>query len=209
MAGGSTLLDGGEHHGYAQSVGRGIAPHAWGDVQVDPGWFVSPLMQLRGGYEGLESVVYAPRVGGQVPYVIPLAGAAWAEFVVQSYVATRVAVALGKAGAGPGSGAGAPGRAPTERLVARGLLGADLAYFRGLYPRYPAAGSPYALEALYTPVQFDDQGPHVGLLARVELRRGRAWLQAEGGYSPTLEHETRPASAMLRLGVDWGTGAPW
>ncbi len=207
VEGGSTLLDGGENYGAAQAVGQGIAPHAWAEVLLDPGTLVAPVMQFRAGYEGLESVMYAPRLGGQMPYVIPLAGAAWAEFQAQTFVATRVTLAVGDAGAGPGSGSGAPLRPAAGRWVARGQIGADVAYFKGIYPRY----SPYTAGAFYIGERFDPVGPHVGFLARLELRRGRAWLQAEGAYSPTIPRQEHvlPASAMLRLGVDWGTGAPW
>jgi hypothetical protein len=55
------------------------------------GW-IAPRIELRAGAAYHQSFLTATRLGGLNPYVVPLAGAGWAEFWVQDYAALRVAV---------------------------------------------------------------------------------------------------------------------
>lgn len=54
----------------------------------------SPILEFRGGWAKNQDEVTLSRLGGLNPYVVPLAGAAWAEFWVQDYAATRVGPAF-------------------------------------------------------------------------------------------------------------------
>lgn len=54
--------------------------------------FIAPRIELRAGAAYHQSFLTATRLGGLNPYVVPLAGAGWAEFWVQNYAALRVAV---------------------------------------------------------------------------------------------------------------------
>ncbi len=189
---------------------RGLAPAVTLDAAWVPGWFVAPVAEGRAGIDFSGSTLYAARVGGQVPYVVPLAGAGWAEFRVHTYAAARVGLSLGDADAGPGSGAGATTLAvPTDtRLRWRARLTTDLVALGSLYDD----DDRNCLSAMCTstaPGDIDTLA--LGLAARLELRRRRAWAQVEGGYAPGLERGDGllPASALVRLGFDWGSDAPW
>jgi hypothetical protein len=65
------------------------APHATLDATVAPSWQVRPLGELHAGIADDRDDRIATRLGGMVPYTVPLAGAAWAEFWVEDYVAVR------------------------------------------------------------------------------------------------------------------------
>jgi hypothetical protein len=57
-------------------------PHAWlGSI--------APLFELRAGWAEREDAITRTRLGGLNPYVVPLAGAAWAEWWVEDYAALR------------------------------------------------------------------------------------------------------------------------
>lgn len=188
---------------------EGIAPAAALDAAWHPGWKLAPLGELRAGLDASGSTLYAARVGGQVPYVVPLAGAAWAEFRAHTYAAARVGLALGDPDAAPGSGAGAgPVAVPADgRLRARGRLTADLVALGNLYDD-DDRDCTAAVCGSTTAGQFDTLS--VGLAARAELRRRRTWAQAELGWAPGLPRGDGllPLAGLLRVGVDWGTG-PW
>ena len=53
-------------------------------------WVSRPLLEVRSGFSANATPITRTRLGGLNPYVIPLAGAAWAEFHVDNYVAGRV-----------------------------------------------------------------------------------------------------------------------
>jgi hypothetical protein len=55
------------------------------------GW-IAPRIELRAGAAYGQSFLTATRLGGLNPYVVPLAGAGWAEFWVQNYAAMRLAI---------------------------------------------------------------------------------------------------------------------
>ncbi len=52
--------------------------------------FFRPVAELRAGVSSNVTPITATRLGGLNPYVIPLAGAAWAEFRVDDYAVARV-----------------------------------------------------------------------------------------------------------------------
>lgn len=62
--------------------------HLVGDVH--PTGPVAPWIQVHAGIAENTDLVTAVRLGGMNPYVVPLAGAAWAEFWVEDYAAVRV-----------------------------------------------------------------------------------------------------------------------
>lgn len=66
-----------------------VAPHSRGQAVWAPGWVVAPRVELRAGWGEGQDVVTLSRVGGLNPYVVPVAGAAWAEWWVEDYVAVR------------------------------------------------------------------------------------------------------------------------
>lgn len=68
---------------------QGLAPSAQLTVTARPQWRVAPRGELRAGIAQNQDVVLKTRVGGLMPYVVPLAGAAWGEFWVEDYAAVR------------------------------------------------------------------------------------------------------------------------
>lgn len=67
-----------------------FSPIAALDATWRPAWTVRPRVELHGGVSDRPDDVTRTRVGGLNPYVIPVAGAAWAEWWVQDYAAGRV-----------------------------------------------------------------------------------------------------------------------
>lgn len=70
-----------------------LMPHARLSAQVlrPKGW--SPLASVRAGWGANQDALTTTRLGGLSPYVVPLAGAAIAEFRVEDYAATRLGAA--------------------------------------------------------------------------------------------------------------------
>jgi hypothetical protein len=69
----------------------GPEPHAQGELVLDPGWAVSPRVEGRAAVAANQSDLTRTRVGGLNPYVVPVAGAGWAEWWAEDYVALRSA----------------------------------------------------------------------------------------------------------------------
>lgn len=67
----------------------GWQPHVHGQLTTDIPGIVRPAIELRAGWGQDKDEVTATRMGGLNPYVIPLAGATWAEFLVEDYVGGR------------------------------------------------------------------------------------------------------------------------
>jgi len=65
------------------------APHAFFDAAFTPDTKIAPILSLRAGVAAGQDEVTATRVGGMTPYHVPLAGAGWAEFWVEDFVAAR------------------------------------------------------------------------------------------------------------------------
>ncbi len=59
-----------------------------------PDWLVAPRAELRAGVARGRDAVSRTRLGGLNPYVVPLAGATWAEFWVEDYAALRAGHAV-------------------------------------------------------------------------------------------------------------------
>jgi hypothetical protein len=64
------------------------------EALVHPSWLIAPRIELRTGWARGEDDITRTRLGGLNPYVVPLAGAAWAEWWVESYVALRAGAAV-------------------------------------------------------------------------------------------------------------------
>lgn len=77
-----------------------MSPRVVGEFTYSPGpregqWFaLLPRFELRAGWARGQDRVLRTRLGGLNPYVVPLAGAAWAEWLVERYVAGRAGYAL-------------------------------------------------------------------------------------------------------------------
>lgn len=96
-----------------------IAPHVVAEATIRPDWVLAPRVEARAGWAMYQDAILRTRLGGLNPYVVPLAGAAWAEFWVENYVALR---------AGPSLRTALPGRGPHSLELA---VIADLAGFDG------------------------------------------------------------------------------
>ncbi len=71
------------------------SPFAHGQATWSPDeWLLAPYLQIHAGTAENADVATATRLGGLNPYVVPLAGAAWAEFWVEDYAAVRAGPAL-------------------------------------------------------------------------------------------------------------------
>lgn len=96
-----------------------VAPHFVAEAIVRPGWAIAPRIELRAGWAMNQDAILRTRLGGLNPYVVPLSGAAWAEFWVENYVALR---------AGPSLRTPLPGRASHSLEIA---LVSDVVGFDG------------------------------------------------------------------------------
>ncbi len=83
--------------GRAYLGGKRVGGGVEGSFDWSPRWVVAP--RLAGWFGAAENLDFLTqtRLGGLNPYVVPLAGAAWAEWWVEDYVAARggIAVLLG------------------------------------------------------------------------------------------------------------------
>ena len=59
-------------------------------AQWRPSWTFAPRVELFAGAGHLQDDLTKTRLGGLNPYVVPLAGAAWAEWWIERYTALRV-----------------------------------------------------------------------------------------------------------------------
>lgn len=77
------------------SGGQGVQPFLQLVAKARPAeWTVAPRAELRAGWSQGQDAVSRTRLGGLNPYVVPLAGAAWAEFWVDTYAAARLGPSL-------------------------------------------------------------------------------------------------------------------
>ncbi|MFT6162955.1 MAG: hypothetical protein ACJATT_003809 [Myxococcota bacterium] len=97
--------------GFSIDAGE-LVPQLSAVVAVHTSGFFRPIAEIRAGVSSNVTPITATRLGGLNPYVVPLAGAAWAEFRVDDYAVARL---------GPG--------VASERW--RAGLFADLAWFDG------------------------------------------------------------------------------
>jgi hypothetical protein len=82
---------------------QNVAPHVVVEATLRPEGALAPRVEVRAAWAANQDYLTRTRLGGLNPYVVPLAGAAWAEFWVQSYMALR---------AGPSLRVRLPGRGP-------------------------------------------------------------------------------------------------
>ena len=59
------------------------------ELVAKPDWRVAPRLEIRAGLGWDQGYLTRTRLGGLNPYVVPLAGAAWAEWWVEDYLALR------------------------------------------------------------------------------------------------------------------------
>ncbi len=74
----------------ADVEGTAVQPHAALEVIWHPVAPIAPRLELRAGAAYRQDQLTRTRLGGLNPYVVPLAGAGWAEFWVENYVAGRL-----------------------------------------------------------------------------------------------------------------------
>jgi hypothetical protein len=163
--------DGWLHHDEAT-----VTPHAHFEGKAAAPWAVGPVVELRAGVAQGQDEVTTTRLGGLTPYVVPVAGAAWAEWRVEDYAALRL---------------GLRGR---THLGDQGLLAvmpfADAAVAEGIVSSQPAG--PWA-------VGFGLHGRWEQGRSHAEVAAGHApWIERAEGVGRT--------SLYLLLGVDWGAG---
>lgn len=66
------------------------SPHLAVEATVRPDWVFAPRIEVRAAWARDQDFLMRTRLGGLNPYVVPLAGAGWAEFWVESFVALRL-----------------------------------------------------------------------------------------------------------------------
>ncbi|MEL6344669.1 MAG: hypothetical protein AAFV53_16250 [Myxococcota bacterium] len=71
-------------------ISQGPQPHIRGQLSGRMPWTVSPTGSLLMGWGSDQDFLTRTRLGGLNPYVVPLAGAGWAEFLVEDYAAIRL-----------------------------------------------------------------------------------------------------------------------
>jgi hypothetical protein len=77
------------------ATGQPVQPFVQLVAKTRPaGWTVAPRGELRAGWSQGQDAVSRTRLGGLNPYVVPVAGAAWAEFWVDTYAAARLGPSL-------------------------------------------------------------------------------------------------------------------
>lgn len=74
----------------------GFVPHVRGTVKTSFPWIVRPRIELHAGWADGADELTATRLGGITPHGVPLAGAAWAEFLVEDYAVGRIGPELGQ-----------------------------------------------------------------------------------------------------------------
>ena len=70
------------------------SPHLASRWRWTPDWRIRPMMCGQFGWAQGQDAITLTRLGGINPYVIPLAGAAWAEFRVEDYAAVQLGPSL-------------------------------------------------------------------------------------------------------------------
>ena len=71
-----------------------VAPHIAVEATIRPDWTLAPRVEVRAAWARNQDFLTRTRLGGMNPYVVPVAGAGWAEFWVESYIAVRVGPSL-------------------------------------------------------------------------------------------------------------------
>lgn len=176
-------------------VGEAVAPWADAELRWRPRWIVAPRAEARLGTSDGRGAALAYRVGGTMPYGVPLAGHGWARYLARDYVAARLGVYVGSPDAAPGSGVGAE---PVD-VPADGRPRARLGVYADGVALREAAGR----------VDPDDGVRHAtvpvgGLAVAGGLRVRRGWVVAEGGWGLGTGLQGLAATTlMVRAGLDW------
>ncbi len=71
-----------------------LSPHLTLQGRYQPTGAVAPRLEVYAGIAEGQSALSTTRLGGLNPYVVPLAGAGWAEWWVEDYAAARLGPAL-------------------------------------------------------------------------------------------------------------------
>lgn len=79
---------------YADLGHERAAPRLAAYARFKPRWVLAPFIELRAAVAESEDELTRTRLGGLNPYVVPLAGAGWAEFWVEDYAALRAGPSL-------------------------------------------------------------------------------------------------------------------
>ena len=74
--------------------GTAISPHVQGELTYRPTMLLAPRLEIRAGWARDQTDIERTRLGGLNPYVVPLAGAAWAEWWVEDFAAMRLGLTL-------------------------------------------------------------------------------------------------------------------
>ena len=73
---------------------KALQAHVSGEGVFRPRGLVAPRFELRAGWGGNQTDLTKTRAGGLNPYVVPLAGAGWAEWWVDNYAAMRAGLTV-------------------------------------------------------------------------------------------------------------------
>lgn len=169
----------GAHMQPGSATGSLLQPHAEGDAHWKPNWRYGPVVEGWGGVASGQGAFTLTRVGGLTPYVVPVAGAAWAEWWVEDYAVGRVGAAAGSVGM---DGTVVP------VVLARGTLAADFSAFSDPYSTTGAANR--------TVVGFEASGRLTYKHFYTDLALGYApWIPRQDGVSRM--------SVFFRVGLDW------
>ena len=71
-----------------------VSPAAYGELRIHPAFTVAPRVELRGGVADGQDDITRTRLGGMVPYSVPVAGTSWAEWWVEDFAAARAGLSL-------------------------------------------------------------------------------------------------------------------
>ncbi len=169
----------------AAELSGGYRPRAW----------LAPRIEVFAGTSTGRGELLATRVGGSMPYGIPLAGTGWSELWVQRHMVLRWALFAGNPDAAPGSGVGAEAVVPPQdtALRVRAGLRLDVGVLGGVIPIARPAGTAAPPEAQLV----------VGAAANVVIRRRAVWAQTEIARASLQGQGRWPVTVMIRVGRDW------
>jgi hypothetical protein len=71
-----------------------VSPAAYGELKAHPHWSIAPRFEVRAGVAEGQDELTRTRLGGVVPYCVPVAGTSWAEWWVEDFVAARAGLSL-------------------------------------------------------------------------------------------------------------------
>lgn len=140
-------------------------------------WRLSPRFELRAGTASGQDAISRTRIGGLNPYVVPLAGAAWAEFWVERYGAARAGPSL-----------------QLDGFEIDAVIDA-VAW---------SAPIDWSDRGERSDAEKASQGVGFGLLTHTQPKRW--FVDAQGGLAPWLPREEGVAwSVWFAVGADWAS----